>query len=156
LEPVESGRWWKVSLFMLAIVGIGGGGLLWLAVNPAVWEKRTLQKQASDLSTEIGDLQLRHDVLTARRDALARDPMALERETRRQFGLVRPGELPMITPPPDFSQIGTICQPVEEATRPPVNWVRVTLYGLFGLFTLTIPALFYVGCRQPSAPSAAS
>jgi cell division protein FtsB len=79
-------RWDRVSRVTLLVVLLG---ILFLYVGPARSYWSTVQ-EAKHRRAEVGALKRENAKLRARRAALG-NPVALEREARRQ-GMVRPGE----------------------------------------------------------------
>jgi len=82
-----------MGLLILAVVGG-----MWLLFSPAARHYRMLGRRARELEREIEVLRQREEVLTARRNALRDDPVAMERELRLRQALTRPGEVAFIIP----------------------------------------------------------
>ena len=83
-----------------------GGGLLvavLLAVlyRPGYEHRRRMDAELVQAEAEHQRLEAEYARVTARVAGLADDPLTLEREARRQLGLVRPGEVIYKFPPAD-------------------------------------------------------
>ena len=124
--------------FLTIVTLICGGGVLWLLFNPAAQQRRMLAADLAELGEEVELLRRQNEALRLRRDALESDPQALEKETRRQLGLVAPGERHLPIPParPDFPRRREF-QPPE-----PYPWTRPAIIAALALQMLTIPVLF--------------
>jgi len=117
---------------------IAGAGTIWLALNPSVWKRRELKQQIAQLRTENDSLAARKAEMEHRRDALMKDPVALEREGRL-MGLVRPGELPFV---PSFAGPAE-GRPADELQGSP--WIGVGMCAILALLAISVAALF-LGC----------
>lgn len=124
--------------FLMIVTLICGGGVLWLLFNPAAQQRRMLAADLAELSDEVDFLRRQNEALRMRRDALENDPQALEKETRRQLGLVAPGErhLPIPSARSEYPRFKTFHPPE------PYAWTRPVIIGALALQLLTIPILF--------------
>ena len=123
--------------FLVTVVMIAATGTVWLLINPSRQRTEELAAQVRSMQREAAELEREQRLLKDRRRALKHDPVVIEREVRRQFGMVRPGEVAVVTPAP--------------APRPPqsppvrrsdTNWVGTAIYGVAALLAVTMVALF--------------
>jgi cell division protein FtsB len=123
----------------MAVVIIVLAGTLWLFLNPSVWRERRLAAQVKALQEQTEALEQIRAQLQERRDALAGDPVAIEREMRRQLGYVRPGEVAVISLPPRNLRL-TVLESLSEANRQ-TRWLRVAMWGILGLLAASVPLM---------------
>ena len=123
--------------FLVTVVMIVATGTVWLLINPSRQRTEELAAQLRSMQRKVAEMEHEQRLLKGRRSALKHDPVVIEREVRRQFGMVRPGEVAVVTPAP--------------APRPPqsppvrradTNWVGTAIYGVAALLAVTMLALF--------------
>jgi len=76
---------------MAAVLWICAAGALWLLLSPAAFERRALQRQATELEADV-HANWQHNIGLERwRNGLENDPSVIEREARK-LGYGRPRE----------------------------------------------------------------
>ena len=118
-------------------------GAIWMIYNPSAQQARELAARVRSLRQDVVDLQRRQVELKRHRDTWRDDPAVVEREARKQFGLVRSGEVAVIAEPLQAGQPAAVAPRAEKP-----NWRRRAIHALVGLLVLTVPFLFLTDKRR--------
>jgi len=143
-----SSVYWLVAVATVVLV---------LAVAISGWsrERVRMQGEHATLEREVKSLELRHLQLRKQKDALASDPVYVEKIAREQLGMTKPGEIPLDPKrkrPRKAAVVSLANPPAPSHSRASDGIWRDRIIALF-LLVMTVVIFFPSEWRRTSGPA---